>query len=233
VCTACDPNGSPDPFSSTGAIEIAATSAPAINPDALPLDAPTRTTDVPTHCTGTPLPVCPPGLTGPSCTLPCTSPNADASTCRTRLYCHGDGSVYGLATFGGHLWESPAATSDSALAAALTEWLITHEADLGLASGLTAAALDLAPIPELRNTTGRLGLLRFRQRYRSFPVLPPDDLVQLVVGPQGPIQLTGRIVDGREIYANTTEQSQCPSSARPAATMFVREVKTATAWTGR
>lgn len=155
------------------------------------------------HCDGSTLPECEGGFTGPSCDLPCspTSPGPNVPVdCSFELYCHGDGSVYGLAAKGALLYPgSPHASADEALAA-LVAFVTTHEDDLGLAPGLEPHDLGLAPAPGFAQRMGGLVVHRFTQTYRSRPVLPPDDLVQVVYGPTGAIQLTGQIIDGRRNY---------------------------------
>jgi hypothetical protein len=49
--------------------------------------------------------------------------------------------------------------------------------------------------------------MRFRQRYRSWAVLPPDDVVRVVYAPSGAVQITGRIVDGRVEYEDVGPQA--------------------------
>jgi hypothetical protein len=164
------------------------------------------------HCDGSPLEPCPPGSTGPSCSLPCT---ASPAGCSFELYCHGDGSVYGLAAIGAQLYPSAPTSSAPVLVAELVEWITDHEQDLGLAPGLDDADVMLIPTEELAPPpSDRPRVVRFRQRYRSWPVLPPDDLVRVVYSPSGAVQLTGRIVDGRLEY----EDADAQASARLALT---------------
>lgn len=175
---------------------------------------PTRQASAPSrHCDGSPLPECDGGLTGPSCDLPCspTSPGPNVPVgCSFELYCHGDGSVYGLAARSALLYPgSPHAAADEALAA-LVAFVTTHEEDLGLAPGLEPHDLGLAPAPGFAQRMGGLVVHRFTQTYRSRPVLPPDDLVQVVYGPEGAIQLTGQIIDGRQSYAHHDQHAREP-----------------------
>lgn len=62
------------------------------------------------HCDGSLLPACTNGRTGPSCTLPCAAASPSPGgppppECGFELYCHGDGSVYGLAALNAFLYE--------------------------------------------------------------------------------------------------------------------------------
>jgi len=96
----------------------------------------------------------------------------------------------------------------------LIDWLTIHEEDLGLNAGLAKKDLELVAAPGFRQSMGGLTIFRFRQTYRGIPVLPPDDLVQLVHGPDGAIQLSGRIVDGRENYAHVASQASANTALR-------------------
>jgi hypothetical protein len=159
------------------------------------------------HCDGSPLPPCPPGTTGPSCTLPCA---VGSPTCSFELYCHGDGSAYGLAAIGALLYPSSLDASPAVLASELVGWITSHEQDLGLAPGLDESDLELVPADDRVARADALTIVRFHQRYRSRPVLPPDDLVQVVYSPAGAIQLAGRIIDARIDYDD--HDTQAPAS---------------------
>lgn len=175
------------------------------NPDSLaPPPAWTSHATAIGHCDGSPLGPCPPGSTGPSCTLPCIGSPAE---CGFELYCHGDGSVYGLAAIGAQLYPSDPTSPADVLAAELVEWITDHEQDLGLAPGLDDGDLALLPTEELASPSHPPRIVRLRQRYRSWPVLPPDDLVRVVYSPSGAVQLTGRIVDGRIEYDDADAQA--------------------------
>lgn len=173
------------------------------------LPPPSRTTGPSHHCDGAPLPACDGGFTGPSCTLPCSpaSPGSDVpASCTFDLYCHGDGSVYGVAGVGAVLHPGSPESSDDEALAALVAFITTHEEDLGLAPGLEPHDLGLLPVGPAERSGG-LGIRRFAQTYRTRPVLPPDGLVQVVYGPAGAIGLTGRIIDGRQDYAHHDAQA--------------------------
>lgn len=175
-----------------------------------PLATPRRTAPS-LHCDGSPLPECPGGLTGPSCTLPCspTSPGSNEPTtaCSFDLYCHGDGSVYGLAAMGAALYPGTPESPSEALAA-LVAFVTTHESDLGVAPGLEPQDLGLVSVPGSGQRMGGLRIHRFSQTYRGRPVLPPDDLVQVVYGPAGAIQLSGQIIDGRIDYEHHDQHAR-------------------------
>lgn len=204
LATACDGPGSYDPAPRTVSEHEFAVSTPSLPP---------RAAVAAKHCNGSLLPPCDGGVTGPACDLPCsqTSPGPDVPVdCSFELYCHGDGSVYGLAAEGALLYPGlPDASSDEALAA-LVAFITTHEEDLGLLPGLEPHDLGLAPAPGPAQRMGGLVVHRFTQTYRSLPVLPPDDLVQVVYGPAGAIQLTGQIIDGRQNYAHHDQQAGEP-----------------------
>lgn len=186
-----------------------ATSGSLATPDSLATPrTPTSQAASLVHCDGSPLEPCPPGTTGPSCTLPCT---ASPSQCGFELYCHGDGSVYGLAAIGAQLYPSTAESSAAALTAELVEWITDHEQDLGLAPGLDDGDVALIPTEELVPPSDHPRIVRFRQRYRSWPVLPPDDLVRVVYSPSGAVQVTGRIVDGRVEYEDAGADERAPA----------------------
>ena len=172
------------------------------------------------HCDGAALPQCPDGLTGPSCTLTCSTPSPDPNVpvdCSFELYCHGDGSVYGLAAQGALLYPGSPDASDGEALAALVAFITTHEEDLGLAPGIEPEHLGLVPVPGPTQHSGGLAIRRFTQTWRSRPVLPPDDLVQVVYGPAGAVRITGQIVDGRREHDESHEpanEALVTSSAR-------------------
>lgn len=120
--------------------------------------------------------------------------------------------MYGLAAIGAHLFDSallaaPDASAD-AIAAELVAWITEHEHDLGLPGGLDEVHVELVPAKGFVQRMGKLTTLRFVQRYRSWPLLAPHDLVQVVVAGTRAVQLTGRIVDGRVDYED--EDAQAP-----------------------
>ncbi|MCX4244405.1 hypothetical protein [Paraliomyxa miuraensis] len=119
--------------------------------------------------------------------------------------------MYGLAAIGAQLFESAslATPEDSAevIAAELVTWITEHEQDLGLPPGLDDSHVELIPADGFVQRMGGLTILRFVQRHRSWPLLPPHDLVQVVVAGTRAVQLTGRIVDGRVDYEDEAAQA--------------------------
>jgi hypothetical protein len=171
------------------------------------------------HCDGSLLTACTTGQTGPSCTLPCAAASPSPGgppppECGFELYCHGDGSVYGLATINAFLYEGAPEGSAAAIRPGLVTWITEHEEDLGLPPGLDDVDLGLIPAEGPAQRMGGLTIFRFKQTYRSLPVLAPDDLVQVVYGPAGAVQITGQIIDGRIEYEDFEEPR---ASARRAA----------------
>jgi hypothetical protein len=181
-------------------VEVSTTSASLVRP---------RAAEASKGCDGAPLEACGDGLTGPACDLACAS----GSSCGFELYCHGDGSVYGLATQGAYLYEGTVEGSPDAAREQLVSWIATHEADLGLAAGLDESHVELTPAHGLHQRMGGLTVLRFTQTYRSLPVLPPDDLVQVVHTGRGAVQLSGRIVDARVDYDDRASWVSAESAA--------------------
>jgi hypothetical protein len=162
------------------------------------------------HCDGSVIAACTTGHTGPSCTLPCAAPPPNpggpaTAECGFELYCHGDGSVYGLAAINAYLYEGAPEGSASAMRSELVGWITTHEEDLGLAPGLDDDDIGLIPAEGPSQRMGGLTISRFTQTYRGLPVLAPDDLVQVVHNHAGAVQISGRIVDGRIAYEDFEE----------------------------
>lgn len=164
-------------------------------------------------CDGTPLPACEGPFTGPSCTLPCTG-SGEPSSCGLASYCHADGTVYGLSTRGALLYPGSPRDDESAVEATFVAWIVAHEAELGLEPGLEPADIELhrssgPPVHE-----GPLTIYRFSQTHHGLPVLPPDDIITLVYGPDGPISVSGAIIDKRTPYAHADARATATRAQR-------------------
>jgi hypothetical protein len=69
----------------------------------------TRVAEASVRCDGTPLPTCTGPFTGATCELPCLDTSGEATAaCGLDVYCHSDGTVYGLATRNAVLYRSAA-----------------------------------------------------------------------------------------------------------------------------
>jgi MYXO-CTERM domain-containing protein len=165
----------------------------------------TRAATTGDRCGGAVLPECDGPFTGVTCGLPCIGD--DPTACGVDVYCHSDGTVYGLATRNAVLFPGAASDGDEEIEAALEAWIVEHEAELGLEEGLGSEDLELHRRAEGESTAGPLRILRFAQTHRGFPVLAPDGVVTLVHGPEGAVSISGAIIDGRAIYDHETVQA--------------------------
>jgi hypothetical protein len=160
-------------------------------------------------CDGTPLPMCEPGWTGPSCALPC-----DGEDCGFATYCHGDGRTWGSASFGAKLFPASASLPDAALHWLFEGFIVEHPEAVGLEAGVSPEDLDLVPARVFRALAGKLELLRFDQRYRGIPVYGPDGTVRVTLAPGGAIAFDGAIVDGRQVWANLDQHASEDAARR-------------------
>lgn len=206
TAVACGPDSIPDDF---GDDESGMGDADELTP---------RDLTVQQHCDGSWFGACSGSFTGPSCTLPCVvdpvggADETGASSgpppgCGIDYYCHSAGLVYGLATKNAFLYEASPNETDADIEKRFKSWILRHEDDLGLSPGLALSNLGLQRRIDFRNGDGSLTFFRFAQRYRTFPVATPDDIVTLAYTPDGAISVTGAIVDNRVAYANSTYQA--------------------------
>lgn len=126
---------------------------------------------------------------------------------------HSDGRVYGLSARRAVLFPGSPTASDATIEAGLVAWIVTHEAELGLAAGLEPEHVELHRAPGFRSTAGALAIFRFVQTYRGLPILGPDGVVTLVLGPRGAVSLSGAIVDGRTSYAHADARASASAAA--------------------
>lgn len=147
-------------------------------------------------CRGEPATRCPDGLAGPTCDIPCPGPGG----CTHALQCHGSGETAGLSLFGAPLFALRPEWPDWLVRLALVRFVVEHPGAFGLAGGLRAEALELAPARAFEVRAGGLRLLRFRQRYRGIPVFGGD--VTVIAGPDGATGIRGTLIDGRDEYVH-------------------------------
>ncbi len=176
------------------------------------------------NCKGELLASCEGPYTGPSCTLPCDVPGAGdpddtgvpldpPDDCGFELYCHSDGSVYGLSTKKSFLWQGSPSASNKVIENTVKQWTIHHEEDLGLAPNLSLTDIDLRAGGNFRSRDGSLTVFRFSQYYKNIRVLDPDGQVIVTYTPDGAVSISGKIVDRRSIYANTPPNRAAPQKA--------------------
>jgi MYXO-CTERM domain-containing protein len=170
-----------------------------------------RVAEASVRCDGTPLPTCVGPFTGATCELPCLNTSGEATAaCGLDVYCHSDGTVYGLATRNAVLYHGGPEDDEPIVESSFEGWIVGHAADLGLEAGLEPANLELHRHEGFRSAAGPLTIFRFSQTYRGMPVLLPDGIVTLVYGPQGAISTTGAIVDNRVEYEHWHRQASQP-----------------------
>jgi MYXO-CTERM domain-containing protein len=168
-----------------------------------------RTPEASVRCDGTPLPECDGAFTGASCDLPCSGPAGEvtATQCGLDVYCHSNGSVYGLATRNAVLYRGAPDDDEPVVESDFEAWIVGHAADVGLEAGLAPSNLELHRLEGFRSAAGPLTIFRFSQTYDGLPVLAPDGIVTLVYGPQGAISASGAIVDNRVEYEHRHRQA--------------------------
>jgi hypothetical protein len=172
-----------------------------------------RVAEASVRCDGTPLPTCVGPFTGATCELPCLDTSGEATAaCGLDVYCHSDGTVYGLATRNAVLYHGEPNDDEPIVESDFEQWIVGHAADLGLEAGLEPANLELHRLEGFRSAAGPLTIFRFSQTYRGMPVLAPDGIVTLVYGPQGAISITGAIVDNRAEYEHRIRQASQPKA---------------------
>jgi hypothetical protein len=119
----------------------------------------TRAAALAGRCDGAVLPECDGPFTGVTCDLPCIGD--DPTACGVDVYCHSDGTVYGVATRNAVLFPGSASDGDGDIAAALEAWILAHEAELGLDEGMAPEDLELALLAASSSSAGPLRILRF------------------------------------------------------------------------
>jgi hypothetical protein len=168
----------------------------------------TRVAEASVRCDGTPLPTCTGPFTGATCELPCLDTSGEATAaCGLDVYCHSDGTVYGLATRNAVLYRAAPDDDEPVVQTDFEGWIVGHAADLGLEAGLEPSNLELHRLEGFRSAAGPLTIFRFSQTYDGLPVLAPDGIVTLVYGPQGAISASGAIVDNRVEYEHRHRQA--------------------------
>jgi hypothetical protein len=166
------------------------------------------------RCDTTALPRCEGPFTGATCTLPCVGEaGSNTETCGLDVYCHADGTVYGLATRNAVLYAGSPDASDDEIEAAWVAWVAEHEAELGLDEGMEPQHVELELMPDAASSARPLRIVRFKQSHRGFPVLAPDDVITVVYAPQGVVSISGAIVDGRASYAHEAMQASAAMAA--------------------
>ena len=197
--------------------------------DAALVAAEARIAGVQLACDGSALPSCPSGQTGPSCAWACDPEGGEAAAdgssgggssvdfpdCGFRLYCHSDGTGYGMAAERSHIYLRDPASSEARHLYALRQHAQTWPSDFGLSPGVTAADLELVAAPDFRTETGGLTLVKFVQSYRGLPLWGSERFVTLGFDDEGLVRVSGALVDSRESYA-FSEKSASESVARSA-----------------
>jgi hypothetical protein len=159
-------------------------------------------------CAGTPVSTCDGPFTGANCDLPCLGTSGQvAPECGLDVYCHSDGTVYGIATRNAVFYRAGPDDDQPVVESDFEQWIVGHAADLGLEAGLQLSNLELHRLEGFRSAAGPLTIFRFSQTYDGWPVLAPDGIVTLVYGPRGAISASGAIVDNRVEYRHRVRQA--------------------------
>lgn len=148
-------------------------------------------------CAGDPLPACPVGWTGPSCDIQC-----DAKSCDYRLYCHDDGRMHGLSTFGARLFRTETTWTATQVKTALKNFIVANPSRAGCTAGLRHEHISLEPMRRSIDNAGRLRIARYHQHYRGLPIFGPDRIFTVIMTPSGAISLKGSIIDKRSKFAH-------------------------------
>jgi hypothetical protein len=95
-----------------------------------------RMAEASVRCDGTPLPECDGAFTGARCDLPCSGPAGEvtAAQCGLDVYCHSNGSVYGLATRNAVLYRGAPDDDEPVVESDFEAWIVGHAADVGARS---------------------------------------------------------------------------------------------------